>query len=243
MRGSHARFLRQKRRQSHYFLQGVALRPKGKCDIHSIFLVSLLLQDESLGVSLHDIISSSLFSALPVFQHLCSIISYMKPFIPGINRATSASLTSPWLINRRPNNDIESSVRTLKAWSRWDETDVWIGSTAMGVVGAVTHVGSGLAWACWLGRRMCRVLVLVAQSCPTLCKPVDCSPQSFSVHGILQARILEWVAISFSRRSSRPRDRTWVSCIAGGCFTFWATTKALGGRVRPVVPQCELSSQ
>ena len=49
--------------------------------------------------------------------------------------------------------------------------------------------------------------VLVAQ-CPTLCDPVDYSPPSSSVHGILQARILKWVAISFSRRSSQPRNQT-----------------------------------
>ena len=48
----------------------------------------------------------------------------------------------------------------------------------------------------------------VTQSCPTLCDPVDCSPPGSSVHGILQARILEWVAISFSLGSSQPRDRT-----------------------------------
>ena len=48
--------------------------------------------------------------------------------------------------------------------------------------------------------------VLVAQSCGTLCDPVDCSPPGFSVHRILQARILEWVAILFSRGSSRPTD-------------------------------------
>ena len=53
----------------------------------------------------------------------------------------------------------------------------------------------------------------VTQSCPTLCDPVDCSLPGFSVHGILQARILEWVAISFSRGSSSPRDRTRVSHI------------------------------
>ena len=53
----------------------------------------------------------------------------------------------------------------------------------------------------------------VAQSCPTLCDPMDCSPPHFSVHGIFQARVLEWVAISFSRGSSRPRDQTQVSCI------------------------------
>ena len=61
--------------------------------------------------------------------------------------------------------------------------------------------------------------VLVAQSRLTLCDPTDCSPPGSSVHGILQARILEWVAIPFSRASSRPRDRTRVSCITGGFFT------------------------
>ena len=59
----------------------------------------------------------------------------------------------------------------------------------------------------------------VAQSCPTLCSPVDYSLPGSSIHGIFQARILEWVTISFSRRSSRPRDRTWVSLIVGICFT------------------------
>ena len=63
----------------------------------------------------------------------------------------------------------------------------------------------------------------VFQSCPTLCNPVDCSPRGSSIHGILQARILEWVAISFSRESSRPREWTQVSRIAGRCFNLWAT--------------------
>ena len=55
----------------------------------------------------------------------------------------------------------------------------------------------------------------VAQSCLTLCDPMDCSPPGSSVHKIFQARILEWVATSFSRASSQPRDRTLVSCTAG----------------------------
>ena len=55
-----------------------------------------------------------------------------------------------------------------------------------------------------------------------LCNPVDYSPPGSSVRGILQARILAWVAISFSRRSSQPRDQTWVSCIAGRLFTVSA---------------------
>ena len=65
------------------------------------------------------------------------------------------------------------------------------------------------------------LLCLVAQSCPTLRDLMDCSPPGFSVHGVLQARILEWVAVPFSRGSSQPRDRTQVSCIAGRFFTNW----------------------
>ena len=62
---------------------------------------------------------------------------------------------------------------------------------------------------------------LVAKSCPTLVDPKDCSLPGSSVHGILQARILEWVAISSSRSSSQPRNPTQVSCIAGRFFTNW----------------------
>ena len=58
------------------------------------------------------------------------------------------------------------------------------------------------------------VKVKVAQSCPTLCDPID-----YTVHGILQARILEWVGFPFSRASSQPKDGTQVSCIAGRFFT------------------------
>ena len=71
-----------------------------------------------------------------------------------------------------------------------------------------------------------KVKMLVAQSCWTLCDPMDNSLPGSSVHGILQARILEWVAISSSRGSSWPRHRTWVSCIAGRFFTVWATREA-----------------
>ena len=59
-----------------------------------------------------------------------------------------------------------------------------------------------------------------AQSSPTLCDPVDCSPPGFSVHGILQARIQEWVTISFSRGPSQPRDRTRVFHIGGRRFNL-----------------------
>ena len=66
------------------------------------------------------------------------------------------------------------------------------------------------------------VKVKIAQSCPTLCYPMDCT-----VHGIFQARILEWVAIPFSRGSSQPRDQTQISRTAGRFFTSWATREAL----------------
>ena len=65
------------------------------------------------------------------------------------------------------------------------------------------------------------ILVKVAQSCPTLCDPMD-----YMVHGILQARILEWVAFPFSRGSSQPRDQTQVSRITGGFFISWAKREA-----------------
>ena len=65
--------------------------------------------------------------------------------------------------------------------------------------------------------------VFVAQSYLTFCDLMDCSPPGFSVHGISQERILEWVVIPFFRGSSWSRDRTWVSCIAGRFFSVWAT--------------------
>ena len=69
----------------------------------------------------------------------------------------------------------------------------------------------------------------VTQSCPDFCSPMDCSPQGSSAHGIFQARMLEQVAISYSRGSSQPRDWTYifsVSCIASRFFTIWATREA-----------------
>ena len=71
-----------------------------------------------------------------------------------------------------------------------------------------------------------KVKVLVAQLYPTLCNPMDCSPLGSSAHGILQARIMERVAIPFSRESSQPRGWTWVSCIASRFFIIWATREA-----------------
>ena len=84
----------------------------------------------------------------------------------------------------------------------------------------------------WLGKESILwdhsifIKVLVTQLCPTLCFPMDWSPPASSVHGILQAGILERVAISFSGVTSRCRDRTLVSCIIGGFFTSEPAGKA-----------------
>ena len=75
-----------------------------------------------------------------------------------------------------------------------------------------------------------KVLAAAAESlqlCPTLCDPIDSSSPGSPIPGTLQARTLEWVAISFSRWSSQPRDQTRVSCIAGRHLTIWATREVI----------------
>ena len=88
-----------------------------------------------------------------------------------------------------------------------------------------TYYSSTLVFIIVLALCVC-LCVLVAQSCLTLCNPMSCTLPGSSVHGIFQARILEWVVMPFSRGSSPPRGQTWVSCIAGRLFTVWATREA-----------------
>ena len=78
----------------------------------------------------------------------------------------------------------------------------------------------------WLSLSHTWCAVLSPSVCPTLCDPTDCSLPGSSVHGISQARVLEWAAISFSRGSSQPRNQTWVSCTAGRFLTNWATRES-----------------
>ena len=80
---------------------------------------------------------------------------------------------------------------------------------------------------------MCRSEV--AQSCATLCSSMDSSLPGSPIYEIFQARVLEWVAISFSKESSWPADRTWVSHVAGRHFTLWATREA------PAITQSDLT--
>ena len=81
----------------------------------------------------------------------------------------------------------------------------------LGVALCGTNTHFTLKWKCW------------SHSCVWLSDPTDCSPPGYSVHGILQARIPEWVSISYPRRSSWPKDQTWVLWILGRFFIDWAT--------------------
>ena len=89
------------------------------------------------------------------------------------------------------------------------------------------HLGGKLtSWKLRILGQICKECAKPLQSCLTLCEPIDCNPPGSSVHGILQARILEQVSMPFSRVSSRPRYWTYVSyvsCIGCGFFTTSAT--------------------
>ena len=82
-----------------------------------------------------------------------------------------------------------------------------------------------------------KVRVLVTQPCPALCNPMDCSPPGSSVYGILQARILEWIAIPFSRGFSQPRDQTQVSCIASEFFSIRATRNGISALIKEILTE------
>ena len=110
---------------------------------------------------------------------------------------------------------------SLYAWQVCPSTQ-WVSQL---VLDSLTLIVSFCAWAGDGGSGG-----LVAESCPTLWDPMDCRPPGSSVHGIPQARIVEWVAISSSRGSSSPRDRTQVSCISctdREILYHWATGEAL----------------
>ena len=94
----------------------------------------------------------------------------------------------------------------------------------------ISRVHSCLSWylvlILWMKYLLRFLGILCAQSCPTLCIPLDCSPLSSSVHGIFQARVLEQVAISYSKASLQPRDQTWVSYTGRQILYLWATRES-----------------
>ena len=94
--------------------------------------------------------------------------------------------------------------------------------TPYGGTSHISHLTSKVTLGVETSDVTCYFVVLVAKLCPTLLDPMDCSPPGSSVHGISQARILEWVAISISRGSSQPRDQTHDSCIGRRVLYHWA---------------------
>ena len=138
-------------------------------------------------------------------------------------------------------------------WQRWkDLLWVWLRVISLGFSSSLrgTHFNSDLTGTCsWsilylipchgylptfsIGRSLSHqcsssegcMCVLVAQQCLILCDPMDCSPPGSSVHKILQARILEWATSLFSRKSSQPRNLTWLSLSAGRFLTVWAASE------------------
>ena len=104
----------------------------------------------------------------------------------------------------------------------------WATSLSLPIIILVFHTCKiDLIYSCEVWWGLTNVGDLVAKSCLTLETPIDCSPPVSSVHRISQARIQELFAISFSKWWSQPEDQTWVSCIAGGLFTEWATREAV----------------
>ena len=105
---------------------------------------------------------------------------------------------------------------------------VWSGSSHPSRGSPSPALTTELPWRLQSVAALCSIVcVLVTQLCLTLCDSTDCSPPCPSVHGLLQAGILEWVSMPFSRGSSRPRDRSWVSHIVGRFVTIWANRGAL----------------
>ena len=111
------------------------------------------------------------------------------------------------LINWKMNEWEKSVLPTVQSDKRWTNTEKMIKDTG-------------------ISSKSRKRKVLLAQSCPTLCGLMDCIPPGFSVCGILQARILGWVAMSSSRASSWSKEWTQVSCIAGRFYIIWATREA-----------------
>ena len=103
-----------------------------------------------------------------------------------------------------------------------DELRRWTPCSDWGVLCDEFNYG----WSIFSSMTLVKVNVLVAQLCLTLCNPMDCSLLGSSVHEIFQWRILEWVAVCFSKGSFWPRDQTQVSFIAGRFFTIWANREA-----------------
>ena len=209
--------------QAHGMKAKVSIRrlnPKVRscCEFWLITLIDYFLQWEQFPpATFQNFVKNGIFKKNYLFMAVLGLCCWKQALY--LRPAGAACLCSPWASH----------------WLRWLQLQS-TGSRCTGsVVGSVWALllhacgivpGQGSSVPCF-GRRILNycaaVRCLVAQSCLTLCDPMDCSPPGSSVHGILQARILEWVAFPFSRASSQLRNQTQVSRIAGGFFAIWVT--------------------
>ena len=135
-----------------------------------------------------------------------------KPGGAGSRQKSAGSRPGPWRDSRLGEGCHSAATgRELRSTSSWPR------SSAPGDHLPGLALRSGFCWP-EEGRVAC-MHAKSLQSCPTLCDPMDCSLLASSVHGISQARILEWVAVSYSRHSSQPRDRTYISYVS--CLLKW----------------------
>ena len=155
--------------------------------------------------------------------HSTRLILHMKMYDSWVNGHGSASCCEDWRQEEKGTTEDE-----MVGWHH--QLDGHEFEQALGVGEGQGSLASCCSWgqkdSDTIEQLIWSELRVVTQSCLTLCDPVDCSLPGSSVHWILQARILEWVAISYSRRSSSPRNQTWVSCIAGSFFIIWVTREA-----------------
>ena len=202
-----------------------ALRPPAplpfRLDIcFSKTLISVLPHEPQYFLKLHDITISNLtllknkcchYFEVFYFYHSVKIYEYFS----NTFKRKVPSIILPLEIHLGSYGKLENV-----GWStRWQEGICSSAAALDWVYYPVTLSRMFWLWARWVvsgTHQTCRVCARsVTQSCPALCHAMDCNPPGSSVHGILQARVLEWVAISFCRGSSPPRDWTQVSCIAG----------------------------
>ena len=143
--------------------------------------------------------------------------SSCKVYVPSSLPSTDSSTNRSLFLR----DSVALWIWSFSTWSgtNWNGTYLFHGYIPSSLPGR----GNAVYFYCCLVTRV-KAKAIATQLCLTLCNPMDYNLPGFSVHGILQAKILAWVVISFSRGSSQPRGRTWVSGIAGRLFSIWVSS-------------------
>ena len=152
--------------------------------------------------SLHSFCESVLVRSCR-FQTILDLVAHCFQALPLLKVHVGGRIVLIFGVQFSPENDHQYSLLTVGFF-------VWFSSEP-----SVRVTFGCVSCLC----RLCVHACSVTQLCPTLCDPMDCSLPGPSVHGMAQARMLEWAAVSSSRGSSCPRGQICVSCIAGGFFT------------------------